>query len=167
MITEAYLAELREHFKSDPSYDFNSVENILKASNVRDPARQLGAQLITEGGGTGTFFHALDRIYGKYYYKIEKKSDIYDKFNAKLYETLFVELDEVIFAGNHEQANLMKVLTTEPKGTKEEKYGEKRLNQKRWFNIGAPGNTFHLNKTESDGRRDFYVTASEKHTGAP
>jgi hypothetical protein len=77
------------------------------------------------------------------------------------------ELDEVIFAGNHEQANLMKALTTEPKGTKEEKYGKKRPNQKRWFNIGAPGNTFHLNKTESDGRRDFYVTASEEHTGPP
>eukprot|EP01049_Picozoa_sp_SAG25_P005361 SAG25_NODE_365_length_9126_cov_7.904952_3_plen_254_part_00 len=43
MITETYLAELRDHFKSDPSFDFNSVDNILKAADRRDPARQLGS----------------------------------------------------------------------------------------------------------------------------
>jgi hypothetical protein len=36
MITETYLAELRDHFKSDPSFDFNSVDNILKAADRRE-----------------------------------------------------------------------------------------------------------------------------------
>jgi hypothetical protein len=36
MITETYLAELRDHFKSDPSFDFNSVDNILKAADCRE-----------------------------------------------------------------------------------------------------------------------------------
>eukprot|EP01047_Picozoa_sp_COSAG01_P026408 COSAG01_NODE_1701_length_9447_cov_3.223363_2_plen_52_part_00 len=49
-----------------------------------------------------------------------------------------MELDEVIFAGNHEQANIMKALTTEPKGTKEEKHA-KKICQRAKKRIGETG----------------------------
>jgi hypothetical protein len=40
MITETYLAELRDYYKSDPSFDFNSAANILEAADRRDPAME-------------------------------------------------------------------------------------------------------------------------------
>ena len=61
--------------------------------------------------------------------KSRRRRTFTTKFNRRLHESLFVELDEVIFVGSHEQANIMKALTTEPEGTKEKKYGKKRANQ--------------------------------------
>ena len=57
--------------------------------------------------------------------------------NETLFDSLFVELDECLFAGNHEQANELKALVSESTGTKEGKMKKKRKGQKRWFNLAA------------------------------
>ena len=134
-----------------------------------DDVRQHAACFFLQGqgGGTGTLCHAFSRAYGKYYYKIIEKKDVYDKFNRAMFESLFVELDQTIFAGDNEQANIMKALTTEPTGTKEDKYAKKRKNERRWFNITAPTNSTHAQKVESDGRRDAFFEGSERNTGKP
>ena len=86
-----------------------------------DKVRQIAALFLVAGQGTGkgTFYHALKTIYGSYYYPITKKSDLHDRFNECLFNSLFVELDECLFAGNHEAANELKALVSESTGTKE------------------------------------------------
>eukprot|EP01043_Picozoa_sp_COSAG02_P030144 COSAG02_NODE_1911_length_10408_cov_1015.930449_6_plen_1138_part_00 len=134
-----------------------------------DKVRQIAALFLVAGQGTGkgTFYHAPKTIYGSYYYPITKKSDLHDRFNEALFNSLFVELDECLFAGNHEQANEFKALVSESTGTKEEKMKKKRKGQKRWYNIGAATNSDHAAKIETDDRRNCILSPKEKNGGKP
>ena len=134
-----------------------------------DKVRQIAALFLVvgQGMGKGTFYHALKTIYGSYYYPITKKSDLHDRFNECLFWSLFVELDECIFAGNHEAANEFKALVSESTGTKEEKMKKKRKSQKRWFNLVATTNSDHAAKIETDDRRNCILSPKEDHGGKP
>ena len=96
-----------------------------------------------------------------------KKRDFHNRFNENLFHSLFVELDEVLFARNHEQANELKALTSEGLGTREEKMKKKHKNQNRWFNTGGSTNSDHAAKIESDDRRCCVLNSNEKNSGKP
>jgi hypothetical protein len=134
-----------------------------------DKVRQIAALFLVAGQGTGkgTFYHAPKTIYGSYYYPITKKSDLHDRFNETLFNSLFVELDECLFAGNHEQANELKALVSESTGTKEEKMKKKRKGQRRWFNLAAATNSDHAAKIETDDRRNCILSPKEENGGKP
>ena len=60
-----------------------------------------------------------ERADTKLIYPITKKSDLHDRFNESLFNSLFLVLDECLFAGNHEQANELKAVISESTGTKD------------------------------------------------
>ena len=49
-----------------------------------ESVRQIAALFLiaSQGTGKGTFYHALKTIYDNYYYYIEKKRDLHDRFNT-------------------------------------------------------------------------------------
>ena len=143
-----------------------SIQDAKRLQCINPKARRLR---VSEhiGTGKGTFYHALKTIYGSYCYPITKKSDLHDRSNESLFDSLFVELDECLFAGNHEQANELKATITESTGTKEEKMKRKRKGQKRWFNLAAATNSDHAAKIECDDRRNCILSPKEENGGRP
>jgi Family of unknown function (DUF5906) len=95
------------------------------ASLIQKPWVKLPSCLVLKGVqrcGKGIIIQRIKDITGhQYFFQPSSIEDVFGQFNAQLAKTTFLYLDEMVYAGNHEQAGIIKKLITEKTMTINEK----------------------------------------------
>ena len=96
------------------------------ADMFQDPSNPKGCAVVLggiEGAGKGTLANALAHILGLHASIISNGKHLTSQYNAMIMDSVFLFADEVVYAGNHETANLLKAMVTEKTNTREQKFG--------------------------------------------
>ena len=98
------------------------------ADMFQDPADPKGTAVILggiEGAGKGTLANAIAKIFGCHAAVVSNAKHLSSQFNDMIMDSVFLFADEVVYAGNHEVANMIKAMVTEKHNTREAKFGAK------------------------------------------
>lgn len=98
------------------------------ADMLQDPANPKGCAVVLggiEGAGKGTVANALAHILGIHASIVTNGKHLTSQYNDMIADSVFMFADEVVYAGNHEAANLLKAMVTEKETTREKKFGDK------------------------------------------
>ena len=121
--------------------------------------------LSKQGAGKGTLTRHIRRIIGKAYAKqITKKKDLFGNFNDYTSCKLWIEMDELLWAGNHEQAGEFKNMISEDEQTCEGKY-KKTREYDSYHNYCATTNNDWAAQVDSDNRRFAPIDCDNKYAG--
>ena len=122
--------------------------------------------LSKQGAGKGTVTRHMRRIFGQSYAcQITKKKDLFGTFNDfTAMGKIWVELDELLWGGNPEQACEFKNMITEDEQTCEGKYKKTRTYDS-YHNYSACTNSAWAADVESSNRRFAPIDCSDKFAG--
>jgi len=98
------------------------------ADMFQEPSNPKGTAVVLggiEGAGKGTLANALAHIFGLHASIISNGKHLNSQFNDMIMDSVFLFADEVVYAGNHETANVLKAMVTEKTNTREQKFGSK------------------------------------------
>jgi hypothetical protein len=122
--------------------------------------------LSEQGAGKGTLTRHFRRILGKQYaVQITKKKDLFGSFNDFTACKLWVEMDELLWAGNSEQAGEFKNMISEDDQTCEAKYKKTRMYDS-YHNYCATTNNDWAAQVDRDNRRFAPLDCDNKYAGA-
>ena len=96
------------------------------ADMFQEPSDPKGCAVVLggiEGAGKGTLANAIAKIFGLHASIISNAKHLQSQFNAMIMDSVFLFADEVVYAGNHEAASLLKAMVTEKTNTREQKFG--------------------------------------------
>jgi hypothetical protein len=121
--------------------------------------------LSKPGSGKGTVTRHFRRILGASNAKqVCKKKDVFGNFNDLCMGKLWVELDELLWAGNHEQAGEFKNMITEDTQTCEGKY-KKTREFDSYHNYCATTNSDWAAQIDGDDRRFAAIDCDDRWAG--
>eukprot|EP01047_Picozoa_sp_COSAG01_P014756 COSAG01_NODE_725_length_14049_cov_7.712760_4_plen_1101_part_00 len=121
--------------------------------------------LSKPGSGKGTVTRHFRRILGASNAKqVCKKKDVFGNFNELCMGKLWVELDELLWAGNHEQAGEFKNMITEDTQTCEGKY-KKTREFDSYHNYCATTNSDWAAQIDGDDRRFAAIDCDDRWAG--
>lgn len=132
------------------------------ADMFQEPADPKGTAVILggiEGAGKGTLANAIAHIFGIHASVVSNAKHLSSQFNDMLMDSVFLFADEVVYAGNHEVANMLKAMVTEKKNTREAKFGAKQMVDQFLRIMMATNNDWKI-AAGKDSRRWFVLQVS-------
>ena len=78
-----------------------------------------------QGTGKTTLNYVMSRIFGEHARTIADKQRLFDRFNADLQTAVFIDADEMLWAGDRGSADALKSLITSQTVTLEVKHGSR------------------------------------------
>lgn len=135
------------------------------ADMFQDPANPKGTAIILggiEGAGKGTLANAIAHIFGIHASVVSNAKHLASQFNDMLMDSVFLFADEVVYAGNHEVANMIKAMVTEKKNTREAKFGAKEKVDQFLHIMMATNNDWKI-AAGPESRRWFVLQVSQKN----
>jgi hypothetical protein len=121
--------------------------------------------LSKQGSGKGTLTRHFRRILGSASaIQICKKKDIFGNFNDLCMGKIWVELDELLWAGNHEQAGEFKSMITEDTQMCEGKF-KKTREYSSYHNYCATTNSDWAAQVDVDNRRFAAIDCDDQWSG--
>lgn len=115
-----------------------------------------------KGCGKGTLGNFLVSLFGQHALQINNSQHLVGNFNAHLQNCCFLFADEVFFAGDKQQENILKGLITEPTINVERKGIDVETSVNRLKVLMASNNEWVV-PTSSDERRYFVLEISNKY----
>lgn len=138
------------------------------ALKVQNPTRLMGVApvLVSEEEGTGktTFLRILSTIFGSHAALLQSSDQLTGRFNAELAGALFVQCDEVMFAGDKKGADRAKSIITDPTISIEYK-GIDRIKMENMVGVGLTTNHHHAIHIGYSDRRYAMIEARTKYKG--
>lgn len=134
------------------------------ADMIQEPADPKGCAVILggiEGAGKGTLANALAHILGRHASIVSNSKHLASQFNDMLMDSVFLFADEVVYAGNHEVANMIKAMVTEKKNTREAKFGAKEKVDQFLHIMMATNNDWKI-AAGPESRRWFVLQVSKE-----
>jgi hypothetical protein len=89
----------------------------------KNPETAIVLKSAQQGTGKTTLSYVMSKIYGEHARSISDKQRLFDKFNADLETAVFVDADEMLWAGDRSTADALKSLITSNSLTLEVKHG--------------------------------------------
>jgi len=118
------LAHIRDNVCDGDDEAYEWVMNWL-ALAVQRPAEPPGTALVLKGKpgtGKGFFANMVGRLWGIHFKTVTHKQHFTGRFNFHLYGRRFIFVDEGVYGGDPREADIVKVMITEPVITWEEKF---------------------------------------------
>ena len=133
-----------------------------------DPMNKKGTVPVFQGSqgcGKGIILNDLiGWLIGQSYFYLNNPNQLVGHFNAHISDKLFIYLDESFFAGNKEDASILKALITNEIITVERK-GIDALNMDSYFRLAIASNEAWVVPIEPTNRRYFVLRCGEQYSG--
>lgn len=145
---------------------FTYLTNYL-AHALQRPEEKPGVMLTLIGGqgtGKGAFFSIIQKIWGATTLSTASIDHVVGGFNASLEGSMWVLLDEAVFAGDRRAADTLKSLVTGPTVRINPKNQPQRTIQSV-HRFAMATNHLHAAHREYDDRRDLTLSVSETNKG--
>jgi hypothetical protein len=91
----------------------------------KNPETAIVLKSANQGTGKTTLGYSMRKIFGEHARTISDKQRLFDKFNADLETAVFVDADEMLWAGDRNTADSLKSLITSDSLTLEVKHGSR------------------------------------------
>lgn len=125
----------------------------------KNPETVIVLKSAKQGTGKTTLNNAMSRIFGDHARTISDKQRLFDKFNADLETAVFIDADEMLWAGDLNAANALKSLITSQSLTLEVKHGSRWQVPNR-LHIIMTTNHEHAVQSGVQDRRFFVLDVS-------
>jgi len=139
-----------------------------QASVVQKPWEKTGVAVViksAEGSGKSIIVDKLGKVVGdEYYFPVQDAEDVVGKYTHQLKCCILLAMDEALWGGNKQQADLLKKLITQGKHSVHQKYHDAFLVDSFLEIIFTTNNDWAVPAGPS-ARRFFCTQASDKYSG--